>query len=202
MISNNLTKEYFKTRIAELTVSEAIDLVKQSRVNHHVKGLDYICLKRTPELTVKIYIIDRPDNDQSGFLVHPHNHRYNFDSIILKGSLKHYRFKEDETPKAWTNCDKFKYQWENRKVYPMRKSNLMIDSVETCKEGSKYNVETHEIHTLEILEPTVIGIFQYMDRIENTNIYLPHEVDFYAKSPQIMHLDYFGMKLKELREIW
>lgn len=62
-------------------------LLDHSYKNFHAKGLDYLCLKRTPEHTVKVYFFDG-DADLSALpeIVMPHDHRYAFDTTILAGA--------------------------------------------------------------------------------------------------------------------
>lgn len=62
-------------------------LLDQSYKNFHAKGLDYLCLKRTPEHTIKVYFFDG-DADLSALpeIVMPHDHRYAFDTTVVAGA--------------------------------------------------------------------------------------------------------------------
>ena len=47
------------------------NVIENSFKNFHAKGLDYICLSRTPQLTLKLYILDG-DASESPEVVNPH----------------------------------------------------------------------------------------------------------------------------------
>ena len=53
--------------------------------NFHTVGLDYVCLHRSTDLTVKGYFYDR--TEVSARLVNPHSHRYDFATEVLRGSV-------------------------------------------------------------------------------------------------------------------
>lgn len=55
----------------EIDLQQAL---KNSYRNYHAKGVDYLCVGRTPQLTQKIYFIDGFEGD----VVVPHDHRYEF----------------------------------------------------------------------------------------------------------------------------
>lgn len=69
--------------IDEQKRKEAMD---NSFHNFHAKGLDYICLFRSEEYTVKIYILDG-DASKLPEVVNPHDHRYTFRTTVLSGSM-------------------------------------------------------------------------------------------------------------------
>lgn len=49
--------------------------------NFHAKGLDYLCIFRSEELTIKAYFYDIAD-DSSPEIICPHDHRYPFATEI------------------------------------------------------------------------------------------------------------------------
>lgn len=84
---------------SKLLHSVGLEQMANSRINHHTDGMDYLCLLRTPKLTVKLYCIrNTAKNANSGYLVHPHNHRYGFTSVLLSGELEHIRFEPKAVP--------------------------------------------------------------------------------------------------------
>lgn len=71
------------TNITDQTLSS---LMEASFKDFHAKGLDYICLKRTPQATLKVYFFDG-DVSKLSEVVNPHDHRYKFNTGVLAGSL-------------------------------------------------------------------------------------------------------------------
>lgn len=59
-------------------------LIQNSYRDFHAKGLDYVCLKRTPDHTVKVYFLDG-DVSKVPEVVNPHDHRYAFETTVLSG---------------------------------------------------------------------------------------------------------------------
>jgi hypothetical protein len=60
-----------------------IAAAQNSVINHHVEGMEYLCLHRSDKLTVKLYFIDPERMRQQvpgTYLVTPHTHRYSFES--------------------------------------------------------------------------------------------------------------------------
>lgn len=60
--------------------------------NFHARGLDYICVKRTPEHTEKYYFFDG-DVSSLPEVVNPHDHRYDFTTTVLIGGLTDFRYR-------------------------------------------------------------------------------------------------------------
>ena len=53
------------------------EVLANSFRDFHAKGLDYVCLKRRPSETVKLYFFDG-DVSKLPEVVNPHDHRYDF----------------------------------------------------------------------------------------------------------------------------
>lgn len=64
--------------------SDLEDIARDSIRDMHVVGMDYICLHRSEQLTVKLYFFDDALTDGEG-LVMPHDHRYSFATTVLRG---------------------------------------------------------------------------------------------------------------------
>lgn len=146
-----------------------VEFMKQfSTKRHHVDGLIYLCLKRTEDVTIKLYYIPEVVNTFHNFLVHPHNHRYEFTSTILYGEIDHVRFEKTYDTASLKRCQ---YDWKTRKIIEKERCALKAISVENCKENMSYNVKTNEVHSISIIKPSVIGIVQYQDELIDTDIY-------------------------------
>lgn len=61
--------------------------------NFHAKGMDYLCLSRTPELTRKVYFFGG-DLAELPEIVVPHDHRYSFTTTVLAGAVVNRVFEE------------------------------------------------------------------------------------------------------------
>src|SRR5688572_15069132 len=70
------------------------EMLENSYRNFHVKGADYLCLRRSPEHTCKIYFFDG-DVRHLPEVVFPHDHRYAFDTHILSGRLSNSLYERD-----------------------------------------------------------------------------------------------------------
>jgi hypothetical protein len=70
-------------------------LIDNSYRNFHAKGLDYLCLKRTPGHTVKLYVFNG-DATKLPEVVNPHDHRYAFKTTVLRGAIGDRRFQRAE----------------------------------------------------------------------------------------------------------
>lgn len=75
------------------------DVVVHSFKDMHTWGLDYICLHRSDALTVKLYVFEG-DVSKAAEVVHPHDHRYDFQTIVLAGELVDIEYHETLDPDA------------------------------------------------------------------------------------------------------
>jgi hypothetical protein len=170
----------FKTQALDLL--ERLDpeeMARSSSLNHHVNGMDYLCLQRDPAgVTIKLYLIERPCNPNSGFLVNPHSHRYDFESFLLAGRLKHVRFRKCETGLGLQRQP----DWIESRYSPehglqrMASVFLRPSQTEYIETGDRYAVRHDEIHTLQMYddgEPVLIGLVQYPDTAAHSHLYLP-----------------------------
>lgn len=152
---------------------DAEAMTGHSSINHHVDGMNYLCLSRSESLTVKLYLMEEPRNDNSGFLVNPHSHRYAFSSLVLAGALAHLRFmpSESASDRQW---DRFEYRAETREREKIGTTRLRRE-VESCSTGTCYFVEPHEIHTLHVdpAGPLLLGLVQFSDQTSTSDLYLP-----------------------------
>jgi hypothetical protein len=141
-------------------------MVANSFKNFHVRGFDYICLKRTPQHTRKVYFFDG-DVSQLGEVVNPHDHRYDFKTTILSGvmSNSHYtcdgdegeRYQEFEWRTPLNGGDGFTWKRETRLAERQR---FMY------RPGETYHMEAHEFHTIRMhAQGTVILLDQFEDKV-------------------------------------
>lgn len=146
-------------------MSEAFDhLIEHSYRNFHVRGLDYLCLKRTPEHTRKVYFFDG-NVSQLPEIINPHDHRYDFTTTVLSGAMSNSLYEENSEygqvyqEFAWdtplNGGAGFTWQRERRLLETKRYS---------YTPGRTYKMFADELHTIRMLiEGTVIILDQWAD---------------------------------------
>lgn len=158
----------FKRLLIEL---DHVAAAKHSIINHHVDGVEYLCLHRSDKLTVKLYFIDptniaRPENS---YLVTPHTHRYSFESTVLAGQLQHLTFRQC----AGSGYDVSEYSPEFRLRTGIGECDLEVRGRDLHKAGSDYWCGTSDIHTLIVPDdPVLLGLVQFGDITEKSTVYL------------------------------
>jgi hypothetical protein len=170
-----MNERFFKQLLTELDAAAA---VPHSTINHHVEGLDYLCLHRTDALTAKLYFIDpaRTGKLPGAMLVAPHSHRYAFHTIVLAGEIRHERY-HVERPLycAW---ERWSYKAETRAMHNEEDCELALRSGRVHEAGDyvreSYWVEPDEVHTLIVpAKPVMLGLVQFADTRTQSDVYIP-----------------------------
>jgi len=140
-------------------------VIENSFRNFHAKGLDYICLHRSPALTVKIYFLDG-DVTKIPEVVNPHDHRYPFKTMVLAGAMADHRFKPDPTGEVFQAFDYmtplnggsgFTYRGEER-------MSLVDGGSIVLPRGAELSTPDDAVHTIEMLkDQTVLCLYQFAD---------------------------------------
>ncbi len=171
---------------------ESADLAEvetSSFMDYHAIGARYVCLLRSPRLTVKAYIY-RPgecSNDANGHLVAPHNHAYDFDTFVVCGRLGHRIFAEDPTGTGFIRAnfhDRLSLPGAfNRELPPALSNSIDCGLAPVCTTwygaGDHYSLDHRVVHTLSLpldhTSPIVIVLLQYHRRVTRgwTYIYSP-----------------------------
>lgn len=145
------------------------EAVENSYRNFHAKGLDYICLRRSPELTLKLYFLDG-DVSKLPEVVNPHDHRYSFRTTVLVGGLIDYAFEKcaETDPEAnayqvheWltplNGGDGFKWIGE---------THMRTQETARIPVGGSLNRHYETIHTIKpIADQTCLLLEQFEDRV-------------------------------------
>ena len=175
----------------------AADNHMHSTINHHVNGLNYLCLMRSSELTVKIYYIPEEKNIHYGHLVNPHNHRYEFDSEVISGRVVHSRFKKV----SGARMIEYMYDFKTAQTAPCGACDLIRIDEENHFPGGKYFVDTSEIHSIKTFGPTVIYLTQYADSNDDSRLYIPIESKIVHGNSKIMTIDEYENIAREVLKI-
>lgn len=170
-------KDLFKTLLLQ---ADPKLLAEHSRMDHHAIGMHYLCLHRSPDMTVKLYwVTEDAQNLNSGFLIHPHNHRYTFDTYILRGTIQHLKF-GIMPGSSRTNASQLETKFVNPEVgFTTRKRPpVALLPLESRRYGAgtvddHYRVVPQDIHTLKVEREAVLGLIQYADTDMKTSIYIP-----------------------------
>lgn len=171
-----MSHQVFRQLLLELDPAIA---AKHSTINHHVQGMDYLCLHRSDTLPIKLYFIDpaRITARPGDILVARHTHRYAFKSTVLAGKLIHELY--DEVPGATYECST--YAPETRTRTPRDRCSLRSISKIAHGVDTSYWVDTKDIHTLIVPdEPVLLGLMQFRDTAKTSQVYLPrgHNMDY------------------------
>lgn len=136
--------------------------------NFHAKGLDYLCLHRSEELTIKAYFYA---GDAGPEVVCPHDHRYPFSTHILAGESGHSRYMiQPEFVGAPPNYQCF--EWRTPLLGGSGFSwsgEVRLDrhAHEEYQAGDSYWCRADEIHTITIRRPdTVLLLYQHGDVVD------------------------------------
>lgn len=139
--------------------------------DYHVKGFDYICLRRGSDLTLKLYAF-RGDVARAPEVVNPHDHRYDFRTHVLAGRLTNYLFVPcpGGTPYHRHNY-KTLLNGGNGFTYAGR-THLRVDDYSVFGPSETCEMLAEQIHTIQVKPGTVLLLEQYEDRrIEATSTF-------------------------------
>ena len=139
-------------------------MVENSFKNFHVKGFDYLCLKRTPEHTRKVYFFDGnvshlPD------VVSPHDHRYDFKTTILCGHMSNSHYVPDDEYGEVFNEFEYRTPLNGGDGFTFKKEiRLREYRREFFIPHQVYLMQAPEFHTIRMhKEGTIIMLDQYRD---------------------------------------
>lgn len=135
--------------------------------NFHAKGLHYLCTFRSDQLTQKFYFFDG-DVRKLPEVVNPHDHRYDFQTKVLAGSMIDYRYR----PCAPSTGQRFTgYEWRT----PLNggagfsepfEMNLKRTTSKTLASSEVYFTPAEVIHTIRPgADQTVIMLLQMEDKL-------------------------------------
>lgn len=154
-----------------------------SQLDHHVEGLNYLNLSRSPKFTLKLYLIEAEVGNNhgvvpggEGYLVSPHSHRYEFMTQVLAGSVTNVLFKQAKNRSGYETgpFDLFAYNPDSCGFEPQGSRGLVIKSQNTYHMDETYYIRTDEIHTLQTTGiPTLLCLTQFEDLSESSSLFLP-----------------------------
>jgi hypothetical protein len=140
-----------------------------SYADFHAKGFDYLCLHRSPELTIKAYFFEG-DVATAPEVVVPHDHRYGFTTQVLAGESINRRYQPvtEQEPGA-KPYEAFDYLTvlNGGNGFTWRQSVWLREKAVTpYVRGGGYASFCEDIHTIQILAPeTALLLLQGPDKV-------------------------------------
>lgn len=143
-------------------------IARNSFRNFHALGLDYLCLVRSPSVTIKAYFYDNP-KAATPEVVCPHDHRYPFSTTVLAGQSGHIRY-DVGRPDRFGGAHRYqRFAWRT----PLNGGDGFIWAGEAslaplCHEnyvaGDSYWCRADEVHTITITRSdTILLLCQLAD---------------------------------------
>lgn len=136
--------------------------------NFHAKGLDYLCLKRTPDHTIKVYFFDG-DADLSALpeIVMPHDHRYDFRTTCIAGEVVN---REQARCAEFAGAERYEeFAWDTPLLGGSGFTHvggawLTRPRSSLYRPGDRWESAAQTIHTLQIVRAgTIVRLDQYRD---------------------------------------
>ncbi|EFC48113.1 predicted protein [Naegleria gruberi] len=177
-------------------------LCEHSFKDYHVRGVNYLCLERSCNITTKVYLLD-PVEHGKGYVANPHNHRYHFKTTVLNGSLKNLVFEERQAQEDHSDLYwKYAYFHHTHQFERLNKVLLHLNHIDHCEVGESYDLSPNEIHTIQVSEkePTVLFLQQYPDVVPES-----YPGEFYCRESSPPNVDglyqrYSEEEVRDLRE--
>jgi hypothetical protein len=144
------------------------DVISNSYKDFHAKGMDYICLTRSPEQTLKFYLLDG-DVTKIPEVVNPHDHRYAFETQVLAGKMFDHRYmigKESENALSYQLFD-YKTPLNGGDGFTFKREEwLKKYHTETMEAGGILFSKPTDIHTIQMgSDQVILCLRQFKDVI-------------------------------------
>ncbi|CAM3841835.1 hypothetical protein G6L26_009665 [Agrobacterium radiobacter] len=138
-------------------------IIDNSFKNFHAKGLDYICLKRTPEHTRKAYFLNG-DVTKLPDVVNPHDHRYHFDTTVICGTMSNSEYIESSYGSVYQQFE-WRTPLNGGDGFTWKRETKLFEIQRTgYRPGEQYRMKADEFHTIRMHSDQVIIILdQYED---------------------------------------
>jgi hypothetical protein len=175
---NVVSEVFLRQLVLNLVKSMQLDqAIQNSCHDFHATGIDYLCLHRTKELTVKAYFLGEGVALGKN-VVNPHDHAYNFSTFVLSGTLANVNFYPTSSiaEPVW-----FRHVYET----PLRAApRFSFDKPVRLREeeryyegGDHYYLDHAQVHTIRAYSSDVVMLlFQYKSERtadHGTGLFLP-----------------------------
>lgn len=145
--------------------------------NFHTKGIDYLCLKRSPELTIKAYFFNDVNMPFDSGITCPHDHLYDFETYVLKGRQINFIYEECSPDNPFASQNQ-KFVWDT----PLRDGSgftwerevfLAPPKVHSIHAPKRYDSKAEAIHSILPTPDTILIIKQFASREGTTSTFVP-----------------------------
>lgn len=193
-----MSASFRATIVKALQTLNVEKVMPNSRIDHHTPGLSYLNLQRSDKFTLKLYLIEGLNNNNGGYLIHPHSHRYDFNTIVMAGQIKNVVLEDESIAGALADkkgripMARFDYSHEAGISAKSEKTFLRIDEELTrvYVRDESYLLNTTQIHTLETFDmPTLLCLSQFEDKQQTSSIYLPPKAKLETPTGRIPTLE-------------
>lgn len=156
------------------------ELAKHSFHRSHAEGVTYVNLFRDERLTVKLYTFCDTEMNPQGYLVHPHNHSYNFYHKTLIGAVTNWRSRvidaECSTTGRWGVWQFDTPLRGGKGLSPVDLTVGMTALREDLPAGEGYYLDHKEIHTITPRgDFAAAALVQFHDvHLRPTTMFVPH----------------------------
>lgn len=171
--------------------------------NFHFPGLNYVCFEFSPTHTIRLYIIE-PSSDLQTREVNIHNHLYNSQILVLKGSILNTVYKLDN------ECDDYNIYSLTSALHPdnaekkikldfITKRGLMVHKIVKLAPGDTHFQPHTEIHSVEN-DPkrlTAFMVFEFPTLKKNSRIFTKQDYGTTIPTPNA-YLRYTEAELRRL----
>lgn len=139
-------------------------VIANSFRDFHVKGFDYLCLRRSPVETIKLYFFDG-DVAKLPEVVNPHDHRYPFETHVLAGSSENHWYARSAQHGHTFNRFEYRAPLNGGDGFTFAGEELlMLTRKGEFRKGGRYSMRADEIHTIRMREnETVLMLRQFED---------------------------------------
>lgn len=141
------------------------NVIANSFKDFHTKGFDYLCVKRSPTETLKLYFFDG-DVTKLPEVVNPHDHRYDFDTWILAGAAENVWFGEQPNGRVYQRFD-YRTPLNGGDGFTHAGEIRLRETARVRRQtGGHYWMGAKELHTIRIVEnETVLMLRQFEDMV-------------------------------------
>lgn len=152
--------------LKQLREEAVAGMIEHSFRNFHVRGLDYLCVKRTPAHTRKVYFFDG-NVSQLPEVINPHDHRYNFQTTVLSGVMSNSIYTPDDNHGKVYNEFEWNTPLNGGDGFTFKgEARLFEHQRFFYRPGSSYFMDYQDFHTIRMhAEGTVIVLDQFMDHV-------------------------------------
>lgn len=167
---NSYYFDHYRVLLGELARhADPAGCAANSFLDFHRKGMEYLNLLRSPELTVKVYFFDPVGSGMrtGELLVNPHSHMYDFDTLVLRGLVRNVEFEPAwEGSRDSERWHGFRYRsplgGEKRLEYAGPAWLRRNKGQERLEPGKGYRQPHWGVHSLLVdQQEAVLALFQY-----------------------------------------